>query len=91
MDKEGLLDKILRIFFEIVGIDQKLTATYSVINRFKKESQKILDVLNKTVCILYKTNKEEAFKYLKALTLNGIRCVKMKVILTREELHLCKE
>ncbi|KAL4497765.1 hypothetical protein ABPG72_000520 [Tetrahymena utriculariae] len=90
-EDEGILDKILKIFFEIVGIDQKLTTSFSIINRFKKESQKILEILNKTICILYKTNKDEAFKYLKAITLNGIRSVKMKVILTREELHLCKD
>lgn len=52
---------------------------------------KILDVLNKTICSLYLTNKDAASKYLKVITLSGIRCVKMKVILTREELHLCKE
>lgn len=44
----------MRVFFEIVGIDQKLTTNYSIINQFKKESQSILEVLNETICTLYK-------------------------------------
>lgn len=50
-----------------------------------------MEVLNKTLCKLCTSGSTEAKKYLEILTVNGIRSVKMKVILTREELHLNKE